>query len=101
MSSYFTKFASTVVLKLSLADRERRQLSDLVSKLRTDREVLDSEAFLAQRQITELKNKVEKQETDIANLNLRRNTLQGDQIADLMSIAISLILMSAFLIPHS
>ncbi|KAL5965893.1 Rootletin [Taenia solium] len=63
--------------RLSLNERERRHLSDLVSKLRTDREVLDSEAFLAQRQITELKNKVEKQETDIANLTLRRNTLQG------------------------
>ncbi|VDO05678.1 unnamed protein product [Rodentolepis nana] len=64
--------------KLSLAERERHQLADLVSKLRNDREVLDNEAFLAQRQITELKNKVEKQETDIANLNLRRNTLQAE-----------------------
>nr|CDS29247.1 Rootletin [Hymenolepis microstoma] len=64
--------------RLSLAERERHQLSDLVSKLRNDREVLDNEAFLAQRQITELKNKVEKQETDIANLNLRRNTLQAE-----------------------
>ncbi|VDD74696.1 unnamed protein product [Mesocestoides corti] len=64
--------------RLSLNERERRQLSDLVSKLRTDREVLDNEAFLAQRQITELKNKVEKQETDIANLTLRRNNLQAE-----------------------
>ena len=38
---------------------------------------MENEAFSAQRQITELKNKVEKQETDIANLTLRRNTLQG------------------------
>ncbi|KAL5103761.1 Rootletin [Taenia crassiceps] len=64
--------------RLSLNERERRQLSDLLAKLRTDREVLDNEAFLAQRQITELKNKVEKQETDIANLTLRRNTLQAE-----------------------
>ncbi|KAH9279178.1 Rootletin [Echinococcus granulosus] len=64
--------------RLSLNERERRQLSDLVARLRADREVLDNEAFLAQRQITELKNKAEKQETDIANLTLRRNTLQAE-----------------------
>ncbi|CDS36972.1 Rootletin [Echinococcus multilocularis] len=64
--------------RLSLNERERRQLSDLVARLRADREVLDNEAFLAQRQITELKNKAEKQETEIANLTLRRNTLQAE-----------------------
>ncbi|VDM17198.1 unnamed protein product [Hydatigera taeniaeformis] len=72
--------------RLSLNERERRQLSDLVAKLRTDREVMDSEAFLAQRQITELKNKVEKQETDIANLTLRRNTLQGMSFAEVQRL---------------
>lgn len=58
-------------------ERDARQFSDQIARLKDEKETLESSLFDSQQLISDFQSKQQQLEREIAELKLRRDTLQG------------------------